>query len=357
MWKLIYLYIFISSFISALMLVWLFRNLALNLNFLDIPQTARKIHTKATPLLGGIAMYLGFIFIIGLNLSLIHFLHNQGKLPAFLAVHFDGIKKIMPQILAIITTSSVLVFMGLVDDKKNLNPFFKLGIQILLASIVFVFGVRISLFISNHFLSWVITVVWIVGITNAFNLLDNMDGLSSGIALISALIFFLVAFLSNQFFVASILACFAGIMLGFLCFNFPPAKVFMGDAGSLFIGYTLSILTIVNTYYNDSAPTIAPVIMPLLIMAVPIFDTVSVITIRIKNKVSIFKADKNHLSHRLIKRGMSVRQALFFIYLTSLCVGIGALLLSYLDTIGCVLVLLQAISIIFLIVLLEGIDQ
>jgi UDP-GlcNAc:undecaprenyl-phosphate GlcNAc-1-phosphate transferase len=233
MWKLIYTYIFVFSFILAIVLVNLFRKLAIKLKILDMPQQARKMHEQATPLLGGIAMYFAFVLSIGFNLILVYLLYAKGKLPDSIIFHIDGIRSIVGQLTAIITTTSIIVVMGLVDDIKNLNPFFKLAVQIIMASIVFIFGIRISLFITNQFFSWLITVLWIVGITNAFNLLDNMDGLSSGTALIATIIFFLVAFLGNQFFMSTILACFAGILLGFLWFNFPPAKVFMGGCREL----------------------------------------------------------------------------------------------------------------------------
>lgn len=354
MWKLTYSYIFIFSLFASLVLVSIFRQLALRWKIVDVPQEQRKIHTKAMPLLGGAAMYTAFTFTIALNLIIITFFSSKGILPEFISGYLSGINSVYKQLIAILGTTFIIVIMGVFDDIKGLSVKTKLGVEIVLASIIFFSGIKISLFINNPFICWLITVFWIVGISNAFNLLDNMDGLSCGIALISGMIFFLFALFSQQFFVATILACFEGVLLGFLFFNFPPAKIFMGDAGSLFIGYTLSLLTIISTYYTSATPTVAPIIMPLLIMAVPIFDTLSVIYIRIKNKTSIFKADKNHLSHRLMHRGMSVKQTLWFIYLLNFCIGLGALLLTALDAQGCYLVLIQAICMIFLIALLEG---
>ncbi|MBU1086283.1 MAG: undecaprenyl/decaprenyl-phosphate alpha-N-acetylglucosaminyl 1-phosphate transferase [Candidatus Omnitrophica bacterium] len=354
MWKIIYSYIFIFSLLASLFLVSVFRHLAIKFKIIDLPQPQRKIHQTATPLLGGAAMYAAFILTIGLNLLILYFAFRQGMVPDFIHPHLTGIRSIAPQLSAILGTTFILVLMGIYDDIKGMSAFAKLGLEICLASIVFFSGIKISLFVNNQFVSWLLTVLWIVGISNAFNLLDNMDGLSSGTALISSMIFFLAAFFAQQFFVATILACFCGVLLGFLWFNFPPAKVFMGDAGSLFIGYTLSILTIISTYYTNSTPTVAPIVMPLLIMAVPIFDTLSVIWIRIKNKKSIFRADKNHLSHRLLKQGMSVKQTLFFIYLVNFSIGLGALLLRNLNPQGCYLILTQAVCMILIIALLEG---
>ncbi len=353
MWKIIYSYIFVFSLLASLILVSIFRSLAIRFKIIDRPQAQRNIHKTPMPLLGGAAMFAAFGLTIGFNLWLSTYCASHNILPESIIIYLSGIKSILVQLCVILGTTFILVLMGIFDDIKGSSAFVKLGIEILLASIVFFSGIKISLFIDNQFINWLFTVLWIVGISNAFNLLDNMDGLSSGIALISSIIFFLAAFFAQQFFVATILACFCGVLLGFLFFNFPPAKVFMGDAGSLFIGYTLSILTIISTYYTNSAPTAAPVVMPLLIMAVPIFDTISVICIRIKNKKSIFVADKNHLSHRLLNRGMSIKQTLFFIYLVNFSIGLGALLLKFLNPIGCYMILIQAVCMILIIVILE----
>jgi len=357
MWKIIYSYIFIFSLLASLILVSISRSFAIKFNIIDCPRSQRKIHKTPMPLLGGAAMFSAFGLTISFNLWLISFFSGHNIMPEAIVIYLSGIKSISVQLCAILGTSFVLVIMGIFDDNKGISAFIKLGIEIILASIVFFSGIKISLFVHNQFISWMLTVLWIVGISNAFNLLDNMDGLSSGIALISAIIFFIAACFAQQFFVATILACFCGVLLGFLFFNFPPAKVFMGDAGSLFIGYLLSILTIISTYYTNSAPTPAPVVMPLLIMAVPILDTVSVICIRIKNRKSIFLADKNHLSHRLLSRGMSIKQTLFFIYLLSFSIGLGALLLKSLNPIGCYIILIQAVCMILIIVILEGKKQ
>ncbi len=318
----------------------------------------RKIHTEAVPLLGGVGMYLAFMLSIAVHLAVFYKIRNTGILPEIILTQLSGISSIMPQLIAILGTTFLLLLLGVIDDIISLKAITKLIFQILMAVIVFSSGIRITFFTNNLLLSAALTVFWIIGITNAFNLMDNMDGLSCGCAFISCFIFFLVTSISGQFFVSSILACFGGVLLGFLIMNFAPAKVFMGDAGSLFIGYTLSLLTIISTYYKpEAAITPAPVIMPLLILAIPIFDMLSVIYIRLKNKVSIFTADKNHLSHRLVNLGMSRKQAVLFIYLVNFCIGIGALLLGSLSKFGCFIVLLQALCILIIIVLLERVKK
>jgi UDP-GlcNAc:undecaprenyl-phosphate GlcNAc-1-phosphate transferase len=144
-----------------------------------------------------------------------------------------------------------------------------------------------------------------------------------------------------------------GCVLGFLLYNFPPATIFMGDAGSLFVGYNLSVLTIMNTYYRYETPTALPVVMPLVVLAVPIFDTLSVIAIRMKNRRPVFCGDRNHFSHRLANLGMSHRQVALFIYLVTFCVGLNALLLRSLNIWGGVVLLIQAAAIIAIIAILE----
>ncbi|MFH1093399.1 MAG: MraY family glycosyltransferase [Candidatus Omnitrophota bacterium] len=358
MWKLIYIYIFSFGLISSYLIVRILRKVALIIGIVDRPDYKRKIHTKPVPLLGGVGMYLAFTFSIIIHLALIYRIKGSVILPEAILVQLSGIQSIMTQLIAILGTTFLLVSLGVIDDIQPLKAKTKLIFQFILALIVFFSGIRVTFFTNNIVLSAALTILWIIGVTNAFNLMDNMDGLSCGSAFISTFIFFLVASTTGQFFVSSILACFGGVLLGFLIFNFTPAKVFMGDAGSMFIGYTISLLTIINTYYRpERALTLTPVIMPLLILAIPIFDMLSVIYIRLKNKVSIFTADKNHISHRMVNFGMSHKQAVLFIYLVNLCIGLSALLLGALNKYGCFIVLLQALGILTIIIILEGVKK
>ncbi len=358
MWKIIYIYIFTFGLIASYLIVRILKYAAAKIGFVDRPDSKRKIHTKAVPLLGGLGMYLAFTFTILAHLAAIYKIRGSGIIPEAILTQLSGINSIMPQLIAILATTFLLVCLGLIDDIKPLKAKTKLLFQFVMAVIVFCGGIRITFFTNNILISAVLTIVWILAITNAFNLMDNMDGLSCGSAFISAFIFFLVASTTGQLFVSSILACFGGILLGFLIFNFPPAKVFMGDAGSMFIGYTLSLLTIINTYYKpETSRTLTPVIMPLIILAIPIFDMISVMFIRYKSGVSIFTADKNHLSHRLVYLGMSQKQAVLFIYLVNFCIALSALLLGSLSIYGCLIVLLQALGILTIIILLERVKK
>ncbi len=353
MWEIICLYIFLFTFLGAYCLCGLLKNIALRHRFVDLPDGIRKLHEQPVPLLGGIAMYGAFTLTVIAHSLLLFRCARSGMLPAELGIYVRGVHAMSPQIAAILGTTLLIVLTGVIDDRRKLSARTKLAVQTTAAIIIFLSGIRITLFQDNPLVGAALTIGWIIGITNAFNLLDNMDGLSCGTALISSGIFFIVAFSGKHYFVATILACFGGALSGFFPHNFPRARMFMGDAGSLFIGYTLSVLTILNTYYTTSTPTIAPIIMPLLILAVPIFDTLSAIYIRVRAGVSIFTADTNHFSHRLVRMGMTRTNAVQFIFLVNFCIGTGALLLRFLDMTGCVIVLIQAVGMLGIIVLLE----
>ncbi len=358
MWKIIYSYIFVFGFLASYLIVRILKNLALQIGLVDQPDQKRKTHKKPIPLLGGVGMYLAFTFTIVIHLAAIYKFKALLFLPQIILTQLMGIASIMPQLIAILGTTFLLVVLGTIDDIRPIKAKTKLIFQFIMAVIVFLSGIRITFFTNNIILSAILTVLWIIAITNAFNLMDNMDGLSCGTAFISAFIFFLVSSITGQFFVSSILACFGGVLLGFLIFNFHPARIFMGDAGSMFIGYTLALLTIINTYYRpETALTLTPVIMPLIILAIPIFDMVSVIFIRLKSGVSIFTADNNHISHRMTALGMSHKQAVLFIYLVNFCIGLSALLLGSLTKWGCFLVLLQALCILSIIIFLERVKK
>ncbi len=356
MWSLVYVYIFSFSFILSLALTPLFRKLALRFSFLDNPEE-RKVHSEAKPLLGGLATYLAFTLTIVINLTIVAILRLKPQLmnllPDIVAGSLPGVMTIRSKLLAILFGGTIVFFLGLWDDLKGgISPSVKLAGQ-LLAGLVLVFmGIRVSIFLPS-WLAIIITLIWIIGITNAFNLLDNMDGLAAGVALLASLIFFLVALQQGQLFVSVILLVFAGSLAGFLPYNFRPATIFMGDAGSMFVGFLLAALTVLNTFYTQDSPTLLPVFMPLLILGVPIFDTLSVIFIRLKRGDPLFTADKRHFSHRLVGLGMSQKQAVIFIYLVTFSIGINATLLRGIKLTGAAVILIQALAIFGLIVFLE----
>ena len=222
-------------------------------------------------------------------------------------VHFAGFLTKTNKLLIILACLSTLFILGLWDDKKHLSPSFKLVIQFAVAIIAAAFAdVRVELFIENRIITTIFSAFWIVLIINAFNFLDNMDGLSSGIAVIASSILLTAAVLHGQVFISGLTILLIGTLAGFLVFNFPPAKIFMGDAGSLVIGFFVAMLTLQTTYYQQTVNNNwYPVLMPLIVMAVPLYDFASVTILRISQGKSPFVGDTQHFSHRLKSRAQA----------------------------------------------------
>lgn len=341
--------IFIITAALSLVLTMFTKKIALRTGFVDRPGE-RKIHTEPKPYGGGIAVFLSLGAIIALGYFFADYF------PA-MKPHLEGMKShgVLTKLFAIFGGGLAIFALGLADDIKKLSAYTKLFSQLAIATaVVFIGGIRLSLFVDAEWIGALLTIGWIVILTNAFNLLDNMDGLSAGIGMVAAFLFFVVAFQNGQIFVSAILAAFGGALAGFLAFNFPPAKIFLGDSGSLFIGYMLSTLTVISTYfrYSENSNVLA-IAMPILILALPIYDTASVIWLRLKNKKPIMVGDKNHFSHRIKSLGFSVRETVLTIYLVSLCLGLAAVLLNRLDLFGSILLLLQCMGILVVLAVLE----
>lgn len=351
----IYLYIFLASFFISYLLIPIIRRFALRFDIVDHPGE-RKVHHQAKPLLGGLAIYLAFTFVVLGNIAVFLFFGKEplfGHLLSGVASQIPRLLLVLPQLISLLLGGTMIAIIGILDDVKGVNfsPKVKFVGQVLSALVLVGFGVHTT-FMPSYLLNVVVTVLWIVGVSNSFNLLDNMDGLSGGTCLISSLLFFLVAHTQGQFFTALILLALSGAVLGFLRYNFFPSKIFMGDTGSLFIGFILGSLTVITSYVTEKSTSLLPVIMPILILGVPLFDTFSVIYIRLASGRPIFKGDKCHFSHRLCDLGMSQIQAVLFIYAVAICVGLSALLLPTLNGLESILVLIQAAIIFSLIVVL-----
>jgi UDP-GlcNAc:undecaprenyl-phosphate GlcNAc-1-phosphate transferase len=210
------------------------------------------------------------------------------------------------------------------------------------------------MFIESKIITTILSAVWIVLIINAFNFLDNMDGLTAGIAIITTSILLWAAAMSGQVFISAVSIALIGALLGFLVFNFPPASIFMGDAGSLVVGAFVAIVTLKTTYYHQSQSGGAgAVLMPLVVMAVPLYDFLSVTILRISQGKSPFVGDTQHFSHRLKRRGLSDTQTALTLYLATLCTGFGATFLNQVDVGGVVLIFAQTIMILAIIAIME----
>ncbi|MCG6928161.1 MAG: undecaprenyl/decaprenyl-phosphate alpha-N-acetylglucosaminyl 1-phosphate transferase, partial [Acidobacteria bacterium] len=193
---------------------------------------------------------------------------------------------------------------------------------------------------------------WVVGITNAFNLLDNMDGLSAGVALVASLVLLLNAWLLGGFFMSLVYVALIGSLLGFLVYNWHPASIFLGDSGSLFIGFVLASLTLLQRYVSHASSSYFPVLMPVLVLALPILDTTTVTVIRIRERRPIYVGDSRHLSHRLVSLGMRPPLAVFTIYLISLGLGLGAVGLAHASLTHSVIILVQALTVVVVVLIL-----
>lgn len=321
----------------------LMRRLAPRWGLIDQP-AARKVHREPTPLGGGIGIWAGVIIPIALAQLVAYILIRAESLPDGLPIpdtlipHLEGVLYRSQQIWAILGCGTVLAMMGLWDDRKNLPWWPRLLVQVLVAGfLVVVMQVRATVFAPAPVIGYVISILWYLVLINSFNFLDNMDGLSSGIALIASLLFSVVMLTGTsepRWLVGGALLVLSGSISGFLFFhNWPPARIFMGDSGSYFIGLLLASLTMLGTYYEHTAAEASRhvILAPLCILAVPLYDISSVILIRLKQGRSPFHPDKSHFSHRLVELGLRPSRAVLTIYLTTLTTGLGGLLLYRVD--------------------------
>lgn len=326
--------VFAAAFLISLASTPLARRIAFALGIVDKPNP-RKVHAVPTPMMGGLAVLCGFLAGLATanRLGLLH-------------------PTLTPQVTGIVAGVALMFVIGLVDDKRGVSPRNKLLGQFIAACVLVWFEVRLAIFIRDNVVTTLITMLWIVGITNSFNLLDNMNGLSAGVGFIAACAFGWVAYQQYDSQVMLMAGALAGALLGFLPYNFPRARIFLGDAGSMLIGFTLAALSVQGIYLAQSKLTHLPVITPILILGVPLFDTLSVMTIRVSRGISIFTADKNHFSHRLVDLGMTQKQAVLLIYLVAVAVAIPATLLSRVTRAEAILLLLQELLLFGIIVAL-----
>ncbi|MDX9753678.1 MAG: MraY family glycosyltransferase [bacterium] len=359
--------VFAQGFLLSVLLTPLMRKIAPRLGFLDQPGH-RKVHHHPKPLLGGAAIFFSFLLVVFGDLLILNWVFKREfQSPSWLlsqvemvALYAAGYRTVFRELLGLILGGVLLFGIGLIDDRFGMSPLIKLIGQMIAAILLYLSDIQIALFIDLPIINFLLTFGWVVLITNSFNLLDNMDGLSGGVAMIALILLGISAHLvSQQVFMSAISFALAGSIAGFLRYNLYPSTIFMGDAGSLVLGYFVSALTVQSTFYQTGAETATAwsVVMPFVILAVPIFDTVSVIIIRIKNHKPIYVGDKNHFSHRLVALGMTHRQAVLFIHLITFCVGSAALVLPLItESFGAYVVLTQTVIIFIIITILERIQ-
>jgi UDP-GlcNAc:undecaprenyl-phosphate GlcNAc-1-phosphate transferase len=348
----------IAFLVTADLIPWVIR-WARKHAFLDHPGP-RKVHAEPMPYGGGIAVAAGLLgtVFVGTLAAWLHARHGWfAATPPEMADKADRALQKIPTLLVFSLGSLVILALGLLDDRRRLSGPFKLGVQAIVAAGVALGGERLGFFTGDDWLGAAVTILWILGVTNAFNLLDHMDGLSSGVAAIAAAAFLVVAWQTEQYLVAALLAALLGACTGFLVFNFPPARIFLGDAGSLFIGFWLACLTISFTFFESRVQKpgeLYTYFVPLAVLSVPLFDTSVVALIRLRNRRSIFEGDRNHLAHRLTAMGMSPRLAVLTIYGLTLNGGLAAVLLYHVRDGGAVLILAQLLLTFGIITILEA---
>jgi UDP-GlcNAc:undecaprenyl-phosphate GlcNAc-1-phosphate transferase len=347
-----------GSFTMSAILTAVVRKLALRGGFVSRP-AAERYHRCVVPLGGGIAIFATIFSILLGAMAAVRFLAAGGNLDWLgeaVTIHIPGFLGKTNQLTIAMLCAVVLFVVGLWDDKKHLGPGLKLFVQFAVAlTAAGIAGIRVEFFIESRIATTILSAFWIVLIINAFNFLDNMDGLSGGIAVITSCILFTAAAASGQVFVGGLAVVLIGTLLGFLVFNLPPAKIFMGDAGSLVVGFFVALLTLRTTYYQQAVSgRWYAVLMPLVVMAVPLYDFISVTLLRISQGKSPFVGDTQHFSHRLKRRGLSDMQTVLTLYLATLCTGLGAIFLNQVSRIGAVLIFVQTFMILAIIAIFEA---
>jgi UDP-GlcNAc:undecaprenyl-phosphate GlcNAc-1-phosphate transferase len=279
----------------------------------------RKIHAASIPLAGGLAVLTGLLAAL-LGGTAFVFLHAPSGTMELLQY---GLGRRAAQLLGLTVGAFGMLLIGLRDDKVELRPAAKFAGQLLAAVAVAASGVRITLFVHNILFSYAITALWILTVVNAFNFMDNMNGLCGGLGAVGAVAFGWIAAQAepHQYLVATMAFVIAGALLGFLPFNFPKAGVFLGDSGSHLVGYLLAVLGILPHFYTRGHPRILAVLTPLVILAVPLGDLAWVVLLRWRAGQPFYQGDTNHLSHRLVRRGLSDGQAVLVIWLLAAVLG------------------------------------
>lgn len=367
-----------AAFVVSLPLTAVMIRLGHRLGTFDSPGVPGqdKAPRRKIPNTGGVAIFWALAIPIGLGLAFTQLFGTAADWPEALREwlgplkeHMAGIRQQTPLAAVVLGSAGLLHGLGLIDDRRPMGPWVKLAVMALppLAIVLLFPETRLLTLLDGRvggpWLSMAITVVWFLVVTNALNFMDNMDGLSAGVAAIAGGCFLGAALLHRQWFVAAVLALVVGACVGFLVFNFRPqggAKIFMGDGGSLVLGFLLAFLTVRTTYVgaepgnvNGLAGGWYGVFMPVVVLAVPIYDFVSVCSIRISQGRSPFVGDRQHLSHRLVKLGLSPARAVLVIYGLTAITGMSGVVLGSLRPWQAVVVGVQAIVILLVIASFE----
>ena len=346
-------------------------------SLMDTPGTDGHFkQLRHVPNIGGIAIYVAIALPLAVGLAIVWYLDAatlQRIVPGLNDYLLARVRESTPTAVAMLAGMTALHITGLLDDRKALGAWPKLFVQLAVAAVMATwFDVRLLTAVDKYVNAYVpvgyapsviITVLWIVAVTNAINFMDNMDGLAGGVSAIAATLFMIATILNAQWFIAGTLAVLIGALIGFLIFNFPPARIFMGDGGSLVVGFVLAILTARTTYYDPEDARFAlgggwyGVFMPVIVLAIPLYDFISVTSIRLRQRKSPFVGDQQHFSHRLVQRGLSKPAAVMVIWAATAVTGIGGISLGSLRGWQALLVGVQVILMLMIIWLLEHVSR
>jgi UDP-GlcNAc:undecaprenyl-phosphate GlcNAc-1-phosphate transferase len=321
-----------------------------------------KSEVRRVPNTGGIAVFLGIFLPMGLGLAaVLLYGHTRPELEEVMPYIRDRV----PMTIALLLGMLLLHIMGVVDDRRPLGPMLKLGVQIIVAGVLILgFDCRLLTMldgaVGGPWLSYLLTLAWFIVVTNAINFMDNMDGLAGGVVAISASLFLVAALLNHQWLIGAVLALIVGSCLGFLVFNRPPASIFMGDGGSLVLGFLLAFLTVRTTYFG-AGPADGPglgggwyaVFMPIIVLAVPLYDFIGVVGLRLSQGRNPMVGDEQHFSHRLVRQGMSRPAAVMVIYACALATGVGGIMLGRLAAWQAILVFAQTACVLLVLAAFE----
>ena len=278
----------------------------------------RKIHDSPVPLAGGLAVITG----LAIPILFVVLCACLGSLPeSFAHIVSYGLSNRGWQLGVILVGSIAMLALGMLDDSRDLLPKWKLLGQVIIALAVAASGIRVTMFVDSDIFSYAITVLWILTVTNSVNFQDNMNGLCPGLGIICGWFFAWHAGLEGQYLVATLAFLFSGALFGFLPFNFPKGRVFLGDGGSHVVGFVLSVLAVLPDFYSDDTPYKWLIITPLLILFIPLTDLISIIVIRCRLGQPIWVGDNNHFSHRLVRSGHPKTRAVLLLLLISAAIG------------------------------------
>ena len=313
----VYLSALASALVTTLLALPLWRRWCLRTGLVDDPGH-RKIHDAPIPLAGGLAVLTGILLPVVAAVVLIK-LHATPTAQVAPLAH--GLEVRAWRLAAILVGAVAITVLGWLDDRHELRAGLKFAGQLLIALLLSASGVRITLFVHNAFFSYAITALWLLTVINAFNFMDNMNGLCAGLGVIGAACFGAVSAADGQYLVALIALLACGALLGFLPYNFPKARAFLGDAGSHLTGYLLAVLAILPHFYTLQRPRRLVVLTPLVVLAIPLLDLAWVVILRWRIGKPFYVGDTNHLSHQLVRAGLSKTTAVLVIWLAAVALG------------------------------------